>query len=237
MRFAGNFHPEMGLSRPRTQFHAHGPNRGGRHGDRRDGRCRRGVVAGRALGARCGGRCRQDLGRRAFAGAAGRGRRSRCDAGCRCDAGACHSAYRDRCAGCSGPGGAAQSTGQRSTHTGQCANHAPTERAACYGQCAADCAASALSELAQVPPRRRRRVSPRCRRRPPVIEASPPATNNAVVSPVPLAPQKDAIKPAAPGQTIQQPQRGPQPAVAAAPKKKPEERGLGPVLRRLFSAN
>ncbi len=73
---------------------------------------------------------------------------------------------------------------------------------------------------------------------PPVIEASPPATNNAVVSPVPLAPQKDAIKkPAAPGQTIQQPQRGPQPAVAAAPKKKPEERGLGPVLRRLFSAN
>ena len=73
---------------------------------------------------------------------------------------------------------------------------------------------------------------------PPVIEASPPATNNAVISPVPLAPQKDAIKkPAAPGQTIQQPQRGPQPAVAAAPKKKPEERGLGPVLRRLFSAN
>jgi hypothetical protein len=73
---------------------------------------------------------------------------------------------------------------------------------------------------------------------PPVTEASPPATNNAVVSPVPLAPQKDAIKkPAAPGQTIQQPQRGPQPAVAAAPKKKPEERGLGPVLRRLFSAN
>ena len=73
---------------------------------------------------------------------------------------------------------------------------------------------------------------------PPVIEALPPATNNAIVSPVPLAPQKDAIKkPAAPGQTIQQPQRGPQPAVAAAPKKKPEERGLGPVLRRLFSAN
>jgi hypothetical protein len=73
---------------------------------------------------------------------------------------------------------------------------------------------------------------------PPVTEASPPATNNAVVSPVPLAPQKDAIKkPAAPGQIIQQPQRGPQPAVAAAPKKKPEERGLGPVLRRLFSAN
>jgi hypothetical protein len=51
-----------------------------------------------------------------------------------------------------------------------------------------------------------------------------------------LAPQKDAIKkPAAAGQ--QQPQRGPLPAVAAAPKKKPEERGLGPVLRRLFSAN
>ena len=75
---------------------------------------------------------------------------------------------------------------------------------------------------------------------PPVIEASPPATDKAVVSPVPLAPQKDAIKkPAAPatGQTIQQPQRGPQPAVAAAPKRKPEERGLGPVLRRLFSAN
>ena len=76
---------------------------------------------------------------------------------------------------------------------------------------------------------------------PPVIEASPPATDNAVVSPVPLAPQKDAIKkpaaPAATGQTIQQPQRGPQPAVAAAPKRKPEERGLGPVLRRLFSAN
>jgi hypothetical protein len=73
---------------------------------------------------------------------------------------------------------------------------------------------------------------------PPVIEASPPATDNAVVSPVPSAPQKDATKkPAATGQTIQQPQRGPQPAVAAAPKKKPEERGLGPVLRRLFSAN
>jgi len=71
---------------------------------------------------------------------------------------------------------------------------------------------------------------------PPVTEASPPAaTNDVVVSPVPLAPQKDAIKkPAAAGQ---QPQRGPLPAVAAAPKKKPEERGLGPVLRRLFSAN
>jgi len=51
-----------------------------------------------------------------------------------------------------------------------------------------------------------------------------------------LAPQKDAInKPAATGQQLQ---RGPQPAVAAAPKKKPtDERGLGPVLRRLFSAN
>jgi hypothetical protein len=71
---------------------------------------------------------------------------------------------------------------------------------------------------------------------PPVTEASPPAaTNDVVVSPVLLAPQKDAIKkPAAAGQ---QPQRGPLPAVAAAPKKKPEERGLGPVLRRLFSAN
>jgi hypothetical protein len=69
-----------------------------------------------------------------------------------------------------------------------------------------------------------------------VTEASPPAaTNDVVVSPVPLAPQKDAIKkPAAAGQ---QPQRGPLPAVAAVPKKKPEERGLGPVLRRLFSAN
>jgi hypothetical protein len=74
---------------------------------------------------------------------------------------------------------------------------------------------------------------------PPVTEASPsPATNNAVVSPVPLAPQKDGIKkPAATGQTIQQPQRGPQPALAAAPKKKPEEHGLGSALRRLFSAN
>jgi hypothetical protein len=74
---------------------------------------------------------------------------------------------------------------------------------------------------------------------PPVTEASPPATtNDATVSPVSLVPQKDAIKkPAATGQTVQQPQRGPQPAVAAAPKKKPEERGLGPVLRRLFSAN
>jgi hypothetical protein len=71
---------------------------------------------------------------------------------------------------------------------------------------------------------------------PPVTETSPPAaTNDVVVSPVPLAPQKDAIKkPAAAGQ---QPQRGPLSAVAAAPKKKPEERGLGPVLRRLFSAN
>jgi hypothetical protein len=74
---------------------------------------------------------------------------------------------------------------------------------------------------------------------PPVTEASPPAaTNDAAVSPVSLVPQKDAIKkPVATGQTVQQPQRGPQPAVAAVPKKKPEERGLGPALRRLFSAN
>src|ERR1700730_8468809 len=71
---------------------------------------------------------------------------------------------------------------------------------------------------------------------PPVSEASPPpASNAAAVSPVPLAPQKDAIKkPAATGLQLQP---GPQPAVAAAPKKKPEERGLGPALRRLFSAN
>jgi hypothetical protein len=71
---------------------------------------------------------------------------------------------------------------------------------------------------------------------PPVTEASPPpASNTAAVSPVPLAPQKDAIKkPAATGQQLQ---HGPQPAFAAAPKKKPEERGLGPALRRLFSAN
>ncbi len=70
---------------------------------------------------------------------------------------------------------------------------------------------------------------------PPVTEASPsPATNNVVVAPVPLAPQKDAIKkPAAIGQTV--PQHGT--AVAAGPKKKPDEHGLGPVLRRLFSAN
>ena len=71
---------------------------------------------------------------------------------------------------------------------------------------------------------------------PPVSEASPPpASNAAAVSPVPLAPQKDAIK--KPAATGLQPQHGPQPAVAAAPKKKPEERGLGPALRRLFSAN
>jgi len=71
---------------------------------------------------------------------------------------------------------------------------------------------------------------------PPVSEASPPPASNAVaVSPVPLAPQKDAIKkPAATGLQLQ---HGPQPAFAAAPKKKPEERGLGPALRRLFSAN
>jgi hypothetical protein len=71
---------------------------------------------------------------------------------------------------------------------------------------------------------------------PPVTEASPPpASNAAAVSLVPLAPQKDAIKkPAATGLQLQ---HGPQPAVAAAPKKKPEERGLGPALRRLFSAN
>jgi hypothetical protein len=71
---------------------------------------------------------------------------------------------------------------------------------------------------------------------PPVSEASPlPASNTAAVSPVPLTPQKDAIKkPAATGQQLQ---HGPQPAVAAAPKKKPEQRGLGPALRRLFSAN
>jgi hypothetical protein len=72
---------------------------------------------------------------------------------------------------------------------------------------------------------------------PPVSEASAPAaTNNAAVSPAPLAPQKDAIKkPAATG--LVQPQHGPQPALAAAPKKKPEEHGLGPALRRLFSSN
>jgi hypothetical protein len=72
---------------------------------------------------------------------------------------------------------------------------------------------------------------------PPVTEASPPpaAAYDTVVSPAPSAPQKSAItKPAATGQQLQ---RGPQPAVAAAPKKKPEERGLGPALRRLFSAN
>ena len=69
---------------------------------------------------------------------------------------------------------------------------------------------------------------------PPVTEASPPPASNAV-PPAPLAPQKDAIKkPAATGQQLQ---HGPQPAVAAAPKRKPEERGLGPALRRLFSAN
>ena len=69
---------------------------------------------------------------------------------------------------------------------------------------------------------------------PPLTEASPPpASNAAAVSPVPLAPQKDAIKkPAVAGQP---PQRGP--VYAAAPKKKPEEHGLGPVLRRLFSSN
>jgi hypothetical protein len=71
---------------------------------------------------------------------------------------------------------------------------------------------------------------------PPVTEASPPAaTNDVVVSPAALAPQKDAIK--KPAATGLQPQRGPLPAVAAAPRKKPEEHGLGPVLRRLFSAN
>jgi hypothetical protein len=71
---------------------------------------------------------------------------------------------------------------------------------------------------------------------PPVTEASPPlASNAAAVSPVPLAPQRDAIK--KPAATGPQPQHGPQPAVAAVPKKKPEERGLGPALRRLFSAN
>jgi len=69
---------------------------------------------------------------------------------------------------------------------------------------------------------------------PPVTEVSPPPASNApAVSPAPLAPQKDAIKkPAATGQL-----RGPQPALAAAPRKKPEEHGLGPALRRLFSAN
>ncbi len=70
---------------------------------------------------------------------------------------------------------------------------------------------------------------------PPVTEAAPPAASGDVaVSPVPLAPQKDAIK--KPAATGLQPQRGPLP-VAAAPKKKLEEHGLGPVLRRLFSAN
>jgi hypothetical protein len=70
-----------------------------------------------------------------------------------------------------------------------------------------------------------------------VTEASPPpASDNAAVSPAPLPPQKSAIaKPPAAGQPLQ---RGPQPAVAAAPRKKPaDQRGLGPILRRLFSAN
>jgi hypothetical protein len=69
---------------------------------------------------------------------------------------------------------------------------------------------------------------------PPVTEA-PPATGDGAVSPAPSAPQKDAIK--KPAVIGPQPQHGPQPAVAAAPKKKPEEHGLGPALRRLFSAN
>jgi hypothetical protein len=69
---------------------------------------------------------------------------------------------------------------------------------------------------------------------PPVTEA-PPATGDGTVSPAPSAPQKDAIK--KPAVIGPQPQHGPQPAVAAAPKKKPEEHGLGPALRRLFSAN
>lgn len=66
---------------------------------------------------------------------------------------------------------------------------------------------------------------------PPVI----PAIGEGVVSPTPSAPQKDAIK--KPAVIGPQPQHGPQPAVAAAPKRKPEEHGLGPALRRLFSAN
>jgi hypothetical protein len=72
---------------------------------------------------------------------------------------------------------------------------------------------------------------------PPVSEASPrPAIDNAAASPAPLAPQKSAIaKPATASQPLQ---RGPQPAVAAAARKKPaDQRGLGPILRRLFSAN
>jgi hypothetical protein len=71
---------------------------------------------------------------------------------------------------------------------------------------------------------------------PPVTEASPPPASNATaVSPAALSPPKDAGKKAA--VVGPQPQHGPQPAVAAAPKKKPDEHGLGPVLRRLFSAN
>jgi hypothetical protein len=62
-----------------------------------------------------------------------------------------------------------------------------------------------------------------------------PAIGEGAVSPTPSAPQKDAIK--KPVVIGPQPQHGPQPAVAAAPKKKPEEHGLGPTLRRLFSAN
>jgi hypothetical protein len=72
---------------------------------------------------------------------------------------------------------------------------------------------------------------------PPVTEAPPPpATDNVAVSPAAWAPQKSAIaKPPAASQPLQ---RGPQPAVAAAPRKKPaDQRGLGPILRRLFSAN
>jgi hypothetical protein len=71
---------------------------------------------------------------------------------------------------------------------------------------------------------------------PPVTEASaPPASTTPAVSPIPSAPQKDAIK--KPAATAQQPLRGPQAAFAAAPKKKPQEHGLGLALRRLFSAN
>ena len=122
MRFAGNFHPEWGYLAPAPIFIAHGPHCGSRHGDRRHGRCRRSVVAGRALGARCDGRCRQDFGRGAFAGAASGSCRARSGAGCRRGAGARRSARRHRCAGRSG--GACQRTSQRST-ANQCSSNLP----------------------------------------------------------------------------------------------------------------
>ena len=229
MRFAGNFHPEWGYLAPAPNFM----------------RTARVVIVATAIGATAGAAVVLSLAERSAPGAV-------TDAGktlvvvhslvqpaeaaapaaapVAAATPAPHRDYRARCAGRSGD--ARQSTSQRSTRTGRSAGHAATERAACYGQCAADRAAAAAraEQLAHGlhfggAGERYRAVGKSAGDRGFTARGDQGRGRFACS----LAPQKDAIKkPAATGQS-QQPQRGPQPAIAAAPKKKPEERGLGPV--------